>query len=141
MGSPLAESIIKQISWKDLFDKLKKKLGQWTYQALNLPSRIILVKSVLQAMPLYLFSVLATPKSVLKQIRNIQRTFLWGGTKGHKKWALVDWNTLCKPKFAGGLGLWDSVNINRVTREKIWWKWISHSKEPWEKLWNHKYAP
>ena len=76
LGAPLAESTIRQISWKELLDKIKQKLNLWTYRALNFPSRLILVKSVLQAMPLYLFSVLAAPKSVIKQIRNMQRNFL-----------------------------------------------------------------
>ena len=78
---PLADSTIIQISWKELLDKIKKKLSQWTFRALNLPSRLTLVKLVLQAMPLYLFSMLVAPKYVIKQIRNIQRTFLWGGQK------------------------------------------------------------
>ena len=66
LGAPLAESTIKKISWKDLLDKIKQKLSHWTFRALNFPSRLILVKFVLQAMPLYLFSVLSAPKSVIK---------------------------------------------------------------------------
>ena len=90
LGAPLAESTIKQVSWKELLDKMKQKLTHWTYRALNFPSRMVLVKAVLQAMPLYLFSVLSAPKVVLKQIRNIQRNFLWGSTDDRRKWALVD---------------------------------------------------
>ena len=70
-------------------------------------------------MPIYLFFVLATPKAVIKQIQNIQRTFIWGGTEGHRKWDLVDWKTLCKLKEAGGLGIRDPTNINRVLEEKF----------------------
>ena len=77
LGALLEESTIRKISWKELLDKIKHKLSQWTFRALNLPSRLTLVKFVLQAMPLYLFLVLDAPKSVIKKIRNIQRTFLW----------------------------------------------------------------
>ena len=66
LGAPLAESTIRKISWKDILDKIKQNLNHWTFRALNFPSRLILVKFVLQAMPLYLFSVLAAPKSVIK---------------------------------------------------------------------------
>ena len=79
LGAPIVELTIKKLSWKEFVDKIKKKLNLWTYRALNFPSRLILVKSVLQAMPIYLFSVLEAPKSTNKQIRNIQRNFLWGG--------------------------------------------------------------
>ena len=59
LGAPLAESTIKQVSWKELLDKMKQKLTHWTYRALNFPSRMVLFKAVLEAMPLYLFSVLS----------------------------------------------------------------------------------
>jgi hypothetical protein len=35
---------------------------------------------VLQAIPLYVFSALATPNSVLNNIKSIQQKFLWQGT-------------------------------------------------------------
>ena len=87
----MEEYTINQVSWKELLDKINKKLSLWTFRALNFPSRLILVKSVLQAMPMYLFLVLAALKAIIKQIRNIQRQFLWGGTKDIRKWPLVDW--------------------------------------------------
>ena len=67
----MAESTINQVSWKDLLDKINKKLSLWTFRVLDFTSRLILVKSVLWEMPMYLFSVLAAPKSIIKQIRNL----------------------------------------------------------------------
>ena len=78
-------------------------------------------------MRLYLFSILAAPKLVLKQIQKIQRKFLWGGSPRHQKWALVEWDTLCMPKELGGLGMRDLVSVNRVMGTKIWWQWITHA--------------
>lgn len=78
LGAPLAAAAVKHSSWKTLLDKLESKLSLWTFRALNIASRLVLIKSVLQAMPLYLFSILAAPKWVLKTIRNLQRNFLWG---------------------------------------------------------------
>ena len=47
LGAPMEESTINQVSWKYLLDKINKKLSLWTFKALNFPSRLILVKSVL----------------------------------------------------------------------------------------------
>ena len=66
MGASLVESTIRQISWKELLDKIIQKLNLWTFRALNFSSKLILVKSVLQEMPLYLFSMLASLKSIIK---------------------------------------------------------------------------
>ena len=104
-----------------MLDKIKEKLNLWTFRALNFLSRLILVRSVLKAMPLFLFSVLAASKSVIKQIKNIQKNFLWRGSKGHRKWPLVDWKTICTPKAVGGLGLRDPLDSNKVMSAKIWW--------------------
>lgn len=76
LGIPLSDTTIRQASWQDLLDKLNSKLNEWALRPLNFPSRLILVKVVLQSMPAYLFSILAAPKSVLKQIKSIQRNFL-----------------------------------------------------------------
>ena len=118
LGAPLSESTIRQVLWKDLLDKLKQKLSLWTFRALNFRSTLILVNSVLQAMPLYLVSVLVAPKFVIKQIRNIQRKFLWGGDYIHRKWPLVDWQTVCKPKNVGGIRLRDQLDTNKAMGER-----------------------
>lgn len=91
-------------------------------------------------MPTYRFSILSAPKSILKCIRTIQRNVLWGSTKLKQKWALVDWETVCTPKKAGGLGLQDPEVENKVMSAKIWWRWVTYKEEPWVKFWHHKYA-
>lgn len=140
LGAPLFEGKVTQKHWKELLDKMASKLNNWTHRSLNFPSRLTLVKSVLQAIPKYIFSVLAAPKNVLKKIRAIQRNFLWGSTEVKQKWALVDWETICKPKRAGGLGLRDPKVMNKVLNAKIWWRWVTNKGEPWTHLWHHKYA-
>ena len=67
---------------------------------------------------------------MIKQIRNIQRNFLWGVIYVHRKWPLVEWKTICKPKEVGGLGLRDPLDINKETGDKIWGRWITHEEEP-----------
>ena len=91
-------------------------------------------------MPTYLFSVLEAPKAILKCIREIQRNFLWGSSELKQKWALVDWEMVCKPNRVGGLGLRDPKIANKVMSAKIWWRWVNHQEEPWVKFWHHKYA-
>jgi len=77
LGVPLVEGAVKKVSWQDLVDRIRRRLASWTLRPLNLPSRLLLIKHVLQAMPVYLFSLLSAPKTVLKALRGIQRTFLW----------------------------------------------------------------
>eukprot|EP00253_Pinus_taeda_P025961 PITA_25961 len=133
-------SALKHASWRTLLDKLEAKLSSWTYRSLNIASRLIMIKSVLQAMPLDLFSILATPKWVLKAIRNLQRNFLWGSTGLNRKWALVKWSEVCQLKSNGGLGLRDPIHSNHTMGAKVWWNWLVKPHIPWAKLWQAKYA-
>ena len=68
LGIPLGIGRPKTEEWQELLDRLKQRLSSWVLHTLNFPSRLILVKSILQAMPTYLFSILTTPKVILKQI-------------------------------------------------------------------------
>lgn len=59
LGAPLLEGKVTQKHWKELLHKMESKLNNWTHRSLNFPSRLTLVKVVLQAIPAYLFSILA----------------------------------------------------------------------------------
>eukprot|EP00253_Pinus_taeda_P002560 PITA_02560 len=140
LGAPLAASALKQPAWRILLEKLESKLSLWTLRSLNMASRVVLIKSVLQAMPLYLFSILAAPKWVLKRLRNMQRDFLWGSSETNRKWALVKWDNVCKPKTQGGIGLRDPETNNTIMNAKIWWQWVTTQDKMWARLWRAKYA-
>ena len=91
-------------------------------------------------MPLYLFSILAAPKWVLKKIKALKWNFLWGSKGTNRKWALVKWSTVCKPKEQGGIGLHDPTHNNAIMSAKIWWNWLTTPNKPWEIIWTANYA-
>jgi len=140
LGAPLIASALKHSSWNSLLEKLEARLFLWTHRALNMASRIVLIKAVLQSMPLYLFSILAAPKWVLKAMKQLQRNFLWGSSGPNQKWALLKWEKACIPKNVGGIGIRDPEHSNMIMGAKIWWKWLSNSRTPWADLWTTKYA-
>jgi hypothetical protein len=141
LGIPLSGAAASNISWDNLLLSISNRLSNWTFRPLNIASRLVLLKSVLQALPTYLFTALAAPKKVIKAIRSLQRNFLWSGHQPNKKWALVNWDKLCLPKSQGGLGLRDPGKLNQVMGAKIWWRWLKNPTTAWAQLWKQKYAP
>jgi exonuclease III len=141
LGIPLTGESAKSISWDSLLLSISNRLNNWTFRPLNIAARLVLLKSVLQALPTYLFTALAAPISVIKAIRSLQRNFLWKGNQNNKKWALVGWDKLCKPKKRGGLGIRDPGKMNQVMGAKMWWRWLQHPQELWAQMWKQKYAP
>lgn len=65
--------------------------------------RYILIKQVLQTMPIYLLSAMNPLVGVIKQIHQIFANFFWNNTPGTKNKHWVAWETLCLPKDEGGL--------------------------------------
>jgi hypothetical protein len=103
LGIPLTDKAYKISTWEGVINKLQDRVKNWTYRYLNLAGRLTLTKSVLQAIPTFMMSIFPTPKGIIQKIRTIQRDFLWRGAETKKKWALVAWDNICKPKNKGGM--------------------------------------
>ena len=140
LGNSLRQGTIRKVSWQDLLNRIKARLASWTLKPLNLPSRLVLVKSVLQAMPVYIFSILLAPKSILREIQSIQRNFLWEGRESKAKFVLLSWEQVCRCKEIGGLGLRDPKIMGKIQGAKIWWWWCKYTQELWAKIWYIKYV-
>jgi hypothetical protein len=141
LGIPLTGAPTKSISWDNLLLSISNRLANWTFKPLNIAARLVLLKSVLQTLPTYLFTALAAPKQIIRVVRNLQRNFLWQGLQPNKKWALVGWDKVCAPKSMGGLGLQDPGNLNQIMGAKIWWRWMKTPDALWAQIWKNKYAP
>jgi hypothetical protein len=107
LGIPLIDNALKNSSWEHLLSSFSKRLSSWTFRALNLPSRLILLKACPSSPPDLCFLCASSPRFVLNTIKSLQRNFLWHGPNKEKKIALVSWEKICKPKDQGGLGIRD----------------------------------
>ena len=131
---PLAKGVMNKVSWDDLLDRMRRNLTNWALRPLNLARRVTLIKAVLQAMLIYLFSIMATPKVVLKELRSIHLKFIWGGTRIKKKWDLISRDMVCRLNGQGGPRIRDLRKNNEILGAKILWNWVFDKEEPWEKL-------
>jgi hypothetical protein len=79
---------------------------------ISLGGRIVLLNSVCNAIPIFYLSYMKIPIQVWKNVRRIQREFLWGGRNGRKRISWNKWNVVCLPKIKGGLGVRDVRVVN-----------------------------
>eukprot|EP00253_Pinus_taeda_P022943 PITA_22943 len=139
LGNQIDIHPTRMVNWQQVIEKLKNKMASWSFRSLNIAGRIVLVKSVLQAIPIYSLSIMATPKGACTKIKEIYGKFIWGGPNQQRKWALVSWKHLTKRKEEGGLGLRDPEVLNRVMGAKLWWRWMRGGNDLWKNIWTHKY--
>ncbi|KAA3489907.1 Retrovirus-related Pol polyprotein LINE-1 [Gossypium australe] len=104
--------------------------------------QVTLAQSVILAIPNYFMQSLLVSKRVCDEIEKITRQFIWGGSMGHPKNALVGWESICKPKSYRGFGLrhlHDQNNsfimkivFNLISQKDALWVHVLHSKYGWK---------
>ncbi|XP_075654880.1 uncharacterized protein LOC142625056 [Castanea sativa] len=79
------------------------------------------------------------PKSICSKIDARLRDFFWGFLdSGHHIYPKA-WDSLCKPKSAGGLGFRLAHDINNAPISKLGWIIASSADKPWANLLQSKY--
>jgi exonuclease III len=79
LGLPVGANHRKEVTWEPVIEVLKRRLHTWKNRFVSLGGRVILINSVLAAIPLFYLSFMKIPIKVWKKIVSIQRNFLWGG--------------------------------------------------------------
>ena len=84
----------------------------WGHKYISFGGRIVLLNTVLNAIPIFFLSFLKMPTQVWRRVVRIQREFLWGGVGRGKKISWVKWDLVCQPKRNGGVGVKDIRVMN-----------------------------
>lgn len=88
--------------WWWLLKDIEKRISLWCNHWFSLGGKFILVKSMLENIPVYWLSMAKIPSLVLDRIRSKVFSFLWSRGKEKKKIHLVRWDYLARPKEYGG---------------------------------------
>lgn len=111
---------------------MQDKLAGWKGKLLSFQERVILVKFVLNSLPIYNMSIHRWPKRVIKECERIIRNFLWTGDPSQRKQIVLKWNKVCSPIKEGGLGIRRLEVINKALLMKLVSK-IQNGTEEWDK--------
>jgi hypothetical protein len=105
LGCFLKPNCYTKSDWRWLEKKFDARISNWSHRWLSLGGRVILVKSVLESIPVYWLSLANIPKCTLNNIRRRMFNFLWTGNKLKEGVHLISWKKLAKPKKVGGWGI------------------------------------
>jgi hypothetical protein len=139
LGMPLIHSRVSKSTYSDLIDKVQSRLAGWKSNSLSMAGRLTLLQAVNASIPIYAMQTAKLPISTCDSLDKLNRDFLWGDSDGKKKIHLVKWDTVCKPKAAGGLGIKKTMTMNRAMLAKTGWRILQQDEGLWCSIFKLKY--
>ena len=80
---------------KDLVEQLDSKLVCWKARTLSKAKKLVLIKYVALALPIYVMQTTQIPVSICSKLNNRIRSFWWGSpSNGRKTLCLKAWDAL-----------------------------------------------
>ncbi|KAK9995734.1 hypothetical protein SO802_020420 [Lithocarpus litseifolius] len=140
LGLPLVSGKEKRMVLQEVIDKVNSRLQGWKIKVLSQAARGSLIRSVSSSIPSYHMSSLLLPKSICKKLDSINRNFWWGIVEKKHGLFLRSWDSICLPKWAGGIGIRKTEDLNKALVAKLSWEMASNSGKKWVQLFRKKYV-
>ncbi|CAM6102385.1 unnamed protein product [Calypogeia fissa] len=116
---------------------MSSRLAAWSSRLLTFMGRVLVVKHVLQAIPIYHAMFLHAPDTICKKFSRLCKDFLWGFNKaGGRKLPLVAWEKMALPKIHGGLGFKEV----KAHSKALLCRWILHALDNPRSEWAQLFA-
>ena len=104
-----------------LVDKVKLKLVSWKSKSLSMMGQVQLVNTVITGLLAYSFILHKWSVSLLKQVEQWCRNFIWTGAILKKSITIVNWAMICSPLENGGLKIINLHHENNAYLLKLAW--------------------
>lgn len=138
-GCPIYNGRKRSEYFEKMLSKVIRRLNGWQSNMLSYWGKMILIKSVLQSLPMYTLTSLTPRKGIIKLIEKHFARFFWGSTTNKDKYHWSSWRNICYPKEEGGLGVRSMKSICETLDIKKWWRFRTHDSL-WAKYTKAKYC-
>ncbi|GKG11152.1 hypothetical protein Tco_0342552, partial [Tanacetum coccineum] len=124
--------------FSELTEKVKRRIRDWKNKSLSLAGRVQIIHSALASIHIYWASMFILPSSLMLELEQLMRGFLWCQGEMKKDKAKVAWEVVCLPKKEGGLGIRRLEVFNKALIASHIWSLLSNKESLWIK-WIHTY--
>ncbi|CAM8900096.1 unnamed protein product [Rhodiola kirilowii] len=116
-------------------DRMWKRVHGWKEKLLSVAGKEVLIKSVVQAIPIYALSCFKMPNKVFERWNSIVSSFWWNNAKEGRYIAWLDRMTMQSSKEDGGLGL-RNFKLQDISTRQVCWKhkWGYRASWAWRSI-------
>ncbi|WVZ82123.1 hypothetical protein U9M48_029424 [Paspalum notatum var. saurae] len=134
LGLPLHSKSIPKDCVHNIVDKVASKLPAWKGALMARSGRLVWIKSVMIAVPIYVMMANGLPAWACEKIQACCRRFLWAGadTSDRGKCA-VAWSVVARPYEFGVLGVLDARLMCLALQVR--WLWLQRNPEDSHRAW------
>ena len=119
--------------------KLAARVEPWVGRFLSSGGRLILSNSYLASLPMFAMGLFLLQDGVHAKFDSHRAKFYWEGSGPKRKYHLLNWPAVCRPKELGGLGITNSKLMNKALMLKWVWKLYQQDDSLWANLIRAKY--
>lgn len=120
LGLPISDRRLSKAELSGTATKIEKRLQAWKCGHLSHGGRSILINSSLTSIPMYTMGFYWLYEGNHQRVDFGRGKFFWEGMGNKKKFHMIKWEALDKPKEFGGLGFIDTRAMNTA----LLCKWI-----------------
>ena len=141
LGLPPILGRSKKRAFNEIKDRIWKRLQGWKENLLSQAGREILIKAVVQAIPIYAMCCFKIPAGLCNEIFSMANQFWWGKRSGERKIHWVSKKKLIRRKYEGGMGFRDLQFFKTALLARQGWRLLQHPQSLIFRFLKSKYFP
>ena len=141
LGLPTPNGRVRRGLFQPLEERFHERMIAWKEKYLSAAGKEVLIKSVAQALPIYIMSVFKLPLTLCDELMKKIRVFWWGAEKGRRKVQWIPWEKLVLPKGLGGMGFKDLRLMNQALLARQAWRLVAFPDSLCARVSKAKYYP
>jgi hypothetical protein len=130
LGVPLHYEKLRREDVQPVVDKVINRIMGWKGRLLSYGAKLVLLKTCLASIPIYLMSLIRFRKWAIEAINSQMANFFWDDQGDKHRYHLSNWYSLAQKKEHGGMGIPDLRDLNLCLLAS----WIQRYYDPGTKL-------